>query len=147
MSALIGDPRVFVSELIWTVINFVLLMLLLRRFLFRPVLQILEKRRAGVEEKLRVEQDALKQAEENRGRLEAEKEKSREEAKELLNRSAGERDARHTAALAEARAEAERTREAGEAVLQQKREAEQAQLQEAAPELAEVLAARLLNED
>ena len=55
MSALIGDPRVFVSELIWTVINFVLLMLLLRRFLFRPVLQILEKRRAGVEEKLRVE--------------------------------------------------------------------------------------------
>ena len=142
MSALIGDPRVFVSELI-----FVLLMLLLRRFLFRPVLQILEKRRAGVEEKLRVEQDALKQAEENRGRLEAEKEKSREEAKELLNRSAGERDARHTAALAEARAEAERTREAGEAVLQQKREAEQAQLQEAAPELAEVLAARLLNED
>ena len=40
MSALIGDPRIFVSELIWTVINFVLLMLLLRRFLFRPILQI-----------------------------------------------------------------------------------------------------------
>ena len=147
MSALIGDPRVFVSELIWTVINFVLLMLLLRRFLFRPILRVLDRRRAGLEEKLRVEQDALAQAEENRSLLQAEKEKTREEARQILSRSAGERDARHTAALAEARTEAERTRKAGEAALEKKREQEQERLREAAPELAEILARRLLDED
>ncbi len=147
MGALIGDPRVFVSELIWTVINFVLLMLLLRHFLFRPLIRVMEKRKAGIEEKLQMEQDALKQAEENRSRLQAEKEKSSEDARQILSQSAGERDARHTAALAEARSEAEQTRQAGEAALQQKREQAQAQLQEAAPELAEVLAKRLLNED
>ena len=136
-----------ISETIWTVINFFLLYFLLKHFLYTPVLRFMEKRQAGIDAKLNVERDAKTQVAENEERLLTEKEKSREEAKELLNRSAGERDARHTAALAEARAEAERTREAGEAVLQQKREAEQAQLQEAAPELAEVLAARLLNED
>ncbi len=147
MGALIGDPRIFVSELIWTVINFVLLMLLLRRFLFRPILRVLDRRRAGLEEKLRVEQDALAQAEENRGRLQAEKEETREEARQILSRSAGERDARHAAALAEARTEAERTRKAGEAALEKKREQEQERLREAAPELAEILARRLLDED
>ena len=147
MGALIGDPRIFVSELIWTVINFVLLMLLLRRFLFRPILRVLDRRRAGLEEKLRVEQDALAQAEENRGRLQAEKEETREEARQILSRSAGERDARHTVALAEARTEAERTRKAGEAALEKKREQEQERLREAAPELAEILARRLLDED
>ena len=147
MSALIGDPRVFVSELIWTVINFVLLMLLLRHFLFKPILAVMEKRKAGIQEKLQVEQNALKQAEENRSRLEAEKEKSREEAKHFLTMSAGECDARHTAMLAEARTAAEQTRKAGEAALQQKREQDQAALQAAAPELAELLAKHLLQEE
>lgn len=147
MSALIGDPRVFVSELIWTVINFVLLLLLLRRFLFRPILQAMEKRKAGMEEKLVVERDALQQAEENRNRILSEKEKSRENAKQLLNTASDERDARHAAALTEARTAAEQVRQAGEAALQRRQEKEQAELQAASPELAELLAKRLLQEE
>lgn len=147
MSALIGDPQVFISELIWTVINFVLLLLLLRRFLFRPVLSMLEKRKAGVEEKLALERDAQAQVEENRSRLQAEKEKSREEAKHLLSLSSEERGTRHAAAMAEARAAAEQTREAEEAALQRKQVQDQAELKAAAPELAELLAKHLLQEE
>lgn len=147
MSALIGDPRVFVSELIWTVINFVLLMLLLKRFLFQPILTVMEKRKAGMDEKHQLEQEARRQAEENQSRLQAEQEASREEAKKLQAQSADERAERHAAAMAAARKEAEQLRLDGEAALKRKQEQEQAALGAAAPELAEVLAKRLLQED
>ena len=47
-----------ISELIWTVINFFLLMFLLNRFLYKPVISFMEKRQARIDAGLQEEQDA-----------------------------------------------------------------------------------------
>ena len=82
MGALIGDPQIFISELIWTVINFFLLLFLLKRFLFTPVLRFMEARKARIDAKIEEERNAEAKLAENTERLQAEKTKSREEAKE-----------------------------------------------------------------
>ena len=71
MQALIGDPRIFISELIWTVINFFLLMFLLKRFLFIPVIRFMEKRKAGMDAKIKEEQAAETHFSENQEKLKA----------------------------------------------------------------------------
>ena len=146
MGALIGDPQIFISELIWTVINFFLLLFLLKRFLFNPVLRFMEARKARIDAKVEEERNAEAKFAENRERIQAEKAKSREEAKDILIRSGEEREQRRAAVIAEARAASAQALKDGENALAQKREKTAETLQTATPELAELLAERLLSE-
>ena len=147
MGALFGDPQVFISELIWTVINFFLLLFLLKRFLFNPVLRFMEDRKARIDAKIEEERNAEAKFAENTERLQAEKAKSREEAKDILTRSGEEREQRRAAAIAEARAASEQALKDGENALAQKREKTAENLQAATPELAELLAERLFSKE
>ena len=146
MGALIGDPQIFISELIWTVINFFLLLFLLKRFLFNPVIRFMDARNARIDAKISEERNAEEKYAENKERLQAEKAKSREEAKGILTKSGEEREQRRAAALAEARASSAQALKDGENALAQKREKTAENLQAATPELAELLAERLLSE-
>ena len=62
-----------ISELIWTVINFFLLMFLLNRFLYKPVISFMEKRQARIDAGLQEEQDAKTCIEKNDERLQEKK--------------------------------------------------------------------------
>ena len=146
MGALIGDPQIFISELIWTVINFFLLLFLLKRFLFNPVIRFMDARDARIDAKVAEEHKAEAKFAENNERLQAEKAKSREEAKGILAKSGEEREQRHAAAVAEARAASAQALKDGENALAQKRGKTAETLQAATPELAELLAERLLSE-
>ena len=147
MGALIGDPHIFISELIWTVVNFFLLLFLLKRFLFTPVLRFMDARKARIDEKVEKERKAEAKFAENRERLQAEKAKSREEAKNILARSGEEREQRRAAAIAEARAASAQALKDGENALAQKREKTAETLKAATPELAQLLAEQLLSEE
>ncbi len=136
-----------ISELIWTVINFFLLLFLLRHFLFNPVIRMMENRQAHIDEKLAEEQNARAQAEENDRRLTEEKAASRAEAKQLLEQTKEEQEQLHNTALHDARAESVLFRKEGEAALQRKKEDASKELHEAAPELAELLAKHLLGDE
>ena len=133
-----------ISETIWTVINFFLLYFLLKHFLYNPVLSFMEKRQAGIDAKLSVERDAKAQVAENEERLLAEKAKSRDEAKNILAQTGEELDQQRAAAIAEAKAGAAQALKDGQAALAEKREITAGRLHDAAPELAELLANRLL---
>ena len=104
METLIGNPATFVSELVWTVINFFLLFFLLKRFLFTPVIRFTEERKSRMDAKLAVEQDAKARASENDEKLAAEKEKAREEARCILSEAEESREKHHAAAVAEMKA-------------------------------------------
>ncbi len=98
-----------ISELIWTVINFFLLLFLLNRFL--------------------------------------EKARSREEAKKLLALNAEEIEKHNAEVLQEAKKASVQNRKDSEAALSQRQEKTAQQLHEAAPELAAMLAEKLLSEE
>ena len=60
------------SELIWTFINFFLLLFLLRRFLYKPILSVLDKRKALIADRRKEEEqllDEIGQNEEKAARL------------------------------------------------------------------------------
>lgn len=135
------------SEVIWTVINFFLLYFSLKHFLYTPVLRFVENRKAGIEEKLKVEEDAKTRVAENEERLQEEKAKARMEAKQLLEQADEELEKRHEAAVREARANAGKLLKDGEAELQERRKRTAGKLHEAAPAMAELLAKRLLSEE
>ena len=147
MEALIGNPSTFISEMIWTVINFFLLLFLLKKFLYTPVIRFMEDRQARTDAKLREETDARARVEENDERLANERAQTHEEAKRLVAQTGEELSERHTAAVKSARAEAVKSRKEAEAALAARREKTAEQLHEAAPEIAGLLAQHLLREE
>ena len=135
-----------ISELIWTVINFFLLYFLLKRFLYTPVIRFMKERQSGIDAKLGSEREAREQVAENEKRLEAEKAKSRGEAKQLLDQTTAAMKEKHTAYVAQARSEAVQNRKSAEQALQERCRQTEETLHSAAPELASQLAERLLGE-
>ena len=55
-----------ISIAIWTVICFILLMIILRNFLFKPVLKVLDDRRQRLENARLKEKEQIRKAEENK---------------------------------------------------------------------------------
>ena len=136
-----------ISELIWTVINFFLLLFLLKRFLYNPIIRFTEERQARMDAKLLEEKDAKARVAENEERILNEKTKSREEARQLLAQSADALEKQHAQVMSEARAASSKRLKDGEAELAERRDKTAEKLREATPELAALLSKRLLNEE
>ena len=136
-----------ISELIWTVINFFLLLFLLNRFLYKPVISFMEERQARIDAKLREEEEAKARIEENDARLLDEKAKSREEAKKILALNAEEIEKHNAEVLQEAKKASVQNRKDAETALSQRQDKTAQQLHEAAPELAALLTEKLLGEE
>ena len=136
-----------ISELIWTVINFFLLLVLLKRFLYTPILRFTAERQARIDAGLEAERAAQAQLRENEERLAEKKAESRQEAKRIMQSVEEAAAERREEALRQAREAADegRKREADRLELQRREEAER--LTMAQGELAQLLAGRLLGEE
>ena len=134
-----------ISELIWTVINFFLLLFLLNRFLYKPVISFMEQRQARIDAKLREEEEAKARIEENDARILDEKARSREEAKTILAQNAEELEKRNAETMQEAKKNSVQNRKASEEALAEKQKRTAEQLRTETPELAALLAERLLS--
>ncbi len=75
------------NSLIWAIINFVIFFALLRMFLYRPVLRLLDARRDEIQTNLSQAETARKEAEEARADYERQLAKARDEAQSLLARA------------------------------------------------------------
>ena len=136
-----------ISETIWTVINFFLLLFVLKKFLFDPVSRFMDERQARIDAGLEAERQARESLAENARSMAAQKADARREAAALLNETETE-DAKRTAeAYVRARENADAIRKKGEEKLQKRSEREAEELAAKTPELAVVLAAHLLHEE
>lgn len=133
-----------VSELIWTIVNFFLLYFLLKHFLYTPVVRFLDARQARLDEAREKETQARAAADENEKEIEAGKALRRAEAAELLAEAQRGDAERSRQTLAEAKEEAARSLEEANAALRSEQERERAALDSDTPELAAILAERLL---
>ncbi|MBK1839226.1 F0F1 ATP synthase subunit delta [Azospirillum sp. YIM B02556] len=134
----------------WTIllqaVNFLILVWLLRRFLYRPVLAVIAERQA-VTEQVRTEAEAARQAAETARRdLEAQRTALPAERDRLIAAARAEAEAERTALLEKARTEADRALEESRGRLAEEREQALAALRRQAAELGAALAARLLRD-
>lgn len=134
------DPKM----LLWSIINFVVLFLLLRRFLWKPILGILDSREREVTENLaraeNAREEAIKMKEDYERRL-AEAQQRAEEIIARATRKAEElRDELSQKAQAEAAAIIERAQEA----VEREKEQAKAELREQVADLAVMVAGKVL---
>lgn len=133
-----------VPDFIWTLINFFLLMFLLNKFLFKPVLAFMDERKtridAGLEEGRRA-QAALK---ENEERLAAELSAKGEEARTVLTNARGEAEKQRGEMLDKAHAEAEELRRQARERVRASEKTAETEVENSMPELVAMLSDTLL---
>ena len=134
-----------VSELIWTIINFFLLYFLLKRFLYTPVVRFLDARQARLDEAEKKEAEARAAADEIDRQIEEQKALRREEAAAILSEAQKADAEQSRQSFAEAKEAAARALEDANASLRAEQERERATLASDTPELAAMLAERLLD--
>ena len=134
-----------VSELIWTIVNFFLLYFLLKRFLYTPVVRFLDARQARLDEAEKKEAEARAAADEIDRQIEEQKALRREEAAAILTEAQKADAEQSRQSFAEAKEAAARALEDANASLRAEQERERATLASDTPELAAMLAERLLD--
>ena len=136
------EPALFIAY----VVNFVILVFLLRVFLYRPVLNMLGQRRERIQESLaeadRVRQEAAVQ----RSEFERELEEARRTSQEAAVRAAQETEKMRDAILAEARKEADRILDQARQQIEMDRRQAVAELRHGVVDLAVDLARRVIGE-
>src|SRR5579872_4966988 len=134
----------------WTfafqVVNFLILALVLRRFLFKPVAAMVARRQGQIEATARDAESAKRAAEESRTLLDAEGEKIRTEREGKLAEARAELGRERDEGLARARSEAGAILEGARAEIARQRTDAVARLADEAVELAIDLARRLLEQ-
>ncbi len=117
------------------IVHFLLLVFLLHRFVYRPVLNLLAERRQRIEEGLKAAELAREEAARQRAELEKQLEEERRKAQERVAAATRQAEQLREQILAEARAEAERILAEARERAQQERER---MLQDARRQIAEL---------
>ncbi|NOX62376.1 MAG: F0F1 ATP synthase subunit B [Chloroflexi bacterium] len=89
------------------IINFIILLLLLKRFLYPPLMNMLDERKQRIADSLAAAEVARKEAEEERARLMAQIEAERAEAQKRIAEASAQAERVRADILAEAKREAE----------------------------------------
>ena len=95
-------------NLVLTMINLVILFLILRKFLFRPIMNIMEKREAMISDGLKNAEDSQNQALELKSQYEEKLKGAGEESSQMIERARQEAKAEYDRILQDAGAEADR---------------------------------------
>ena len=97
------------SELFWGIFNFFLLLFLLNRFLYKPLIKFMDDRKARIDAGLDEEKKALEEEQANNDGIEAALDEKRVEAKSIIEKAGAEDKVSHSQAISEARSDAEKT--------------------------------------
>ncbi len=132
--------------LVFQAINFLVLVWLLKRFLFRPVRDVIEKRKAQAEEAFAMAAAREAEADAAKARMEADRAALAEERQKLLKSLHEQALAEREKLLAQSREEAARLVDAARGTIAEERKAASADLRKQAGGLAVDLASKLLGE-
>ena len=132
------------SELFWGIFNFFLLLFLLNRFLYKPLIKFMDDRKARIDAGLDEEKKALEEEQANNDGIEAALDEKRIEAKSIIEKAGAEDKASHSQAISEARSDAEKTvLDARENAANVEKQLEE-RVKQQSQELARLLADKLL---
>lgn len=139
--------QICVPEFIWTVINFFLLMFLLKKFLYTPILSFMDERQARIDAGLEEGKKAEQALEENSRQLSAELTEKGQEARAVISEARSEAEKVRSEKLEKAHAEAEAIfRQARETVKKNETKA-QSEIDGSMTELVGILSKKLLGSD
>lgn len=134
------------SEMIWTIINFLLLMFLLKIFLYTPLLKFMEAQKARIDEGIAEGEKAGQAKEENAKQLAVNLQKSSIEARRILSESRAADERTKAVILNRANESAASMRSSANRRIAEEEEAARKDVGKSLPELVSVLTFHLLGE-
>lgn len=132
------------SEVIWTVINFFLLLFLLRKFLFKPILDVLDRRQAKIDGRFSEAEAIRGEISEYEAEAARKIEAAQKEADDMIAAARGKDMSVRSDLLKEAQETAKTLRGEADQTVAAMRLTEKASLARDKDELARLLAVRLL---
>ena len=135
-----------VSELIWTILCFFVLLFVLKKLLLDPILKVMDARKATVEEGLEAGRQAKIARDENDEALQQAKKDAAQQASVLVQEAKSADEKARQAAVAEAKQSAAQSMKDTREQLHAEEQAVSAELEQELPALVETLAAALLKE-
>ncbi len=133
-----------ISELIWGIINFFLLYFLLKRFLYKPLISFMDKRRERIEAGYEDEKHALEEKKQVEEQIRAAQEQSRSDARQLLGSTGEENSRLLRQSIQQAQEESENELRFFDEGADEFRRQKQEELSACKAELAQLLAEKLL---
>ncbi len=134
------------SEMIWTIINFLLLMFLLKIFLYTPLLKFMDAQKARIDEGIAEGEKAGQAKEENAKQLAENLQKSSIEARRILSESRAADERTKAVILNRANESAASMRSSANRRIAEEEEAARKDVGKSLPELVSVLTFHLLGE-
>ena len=135
-----------VSELIWTILCFFVLLFVLKKLLLDPILKVMDARKATVEEGLEAGRQAKIARDENDEALQQAKKDAAQQASALVQEAKSADEKARQAAVAEAKQSAAQSMKDTREQLKAEEQAVSAELEQELPALVETLASALLKE-
>ena len=135
-----------VSELIWTILCFFVLLFVLKKLLIDPLLKVMDARNANLAEGLEAGRQAQLAREENDEALQQAKKDAAQQANVLVQEAKSADEKARQAAVAEAKQSAAQSMKDTREQLHAEEQAVSAELEQELPALVETLAAALLKE-
>ncbi|MEW6459064.1 MAG: F0F1 ATP synthase subunit B [Bacillota bacterium] len=126
--------------------HFLLMLVVLRLFAYRPLMNVIEQRQAYIADEIEAAEKEKSSAAELRSRLEADLAKAREEAKAIVARATKASEEQAQAIMEQARTEAQRLKEEALAEIGREREKAIAQLRDEVASLAVLVAAKVVKD-
>ena len=136
-----------VPKLLFQVINFLLLLYLLNRFLFKPVLKLLDERETRIRKGLEDAEAAARDRELAQAEREAALDEARKEAQAMIARATKIADDSRAEILAEAKAQAEKVTSRATEEITAEKERAMAELRATVADLALQAASRLVRKE
>ena len=136
-----------ISELIWTIVNFFLLLFLLKRFLYEPICRHMDARQARIDAGLEQERQAKAKVQAVDASMAEQQQAARDEGRALLQRTEEEAERESTEAIQGAKRLARQAEGEKQEKMQELSRQELARLAGAEPALAGALARTLLGEE
>ena len=135
-----------VSELIWTILCFFVLLFVLKKLLLDPILKVMDARNANVAEGLEAGRQAKLSREENDEALQQAKKDAAQQASALVQEAKNADEKARQDAVAEAKQSAAQSMKDTREQLKAEEQAVSAELEQELPALVETLASALLKE-
>ena len=135
-----------VSELIWTILCFFVLLFVLKKLLLDPILKVMDARKATVEEGLEAGRQAKIARDENDEALQQAKKDAAQQASALVQDAKNADEKARQDAVAEAKQSAAQSMKDRREQLKAEEQAVSAELEQELPALVETLASALLKE-
>jgi F-type H+-transporting ATPase subunit b len=135
-----------VSELIWQIVAFGLLIFLLQRFLYRPVLRMLDERRSRIDQSMRDAQTAAEKASAAQAEFERRITESKKEAQAILAQANDTSAKLKEELLIEAREQARQLVEKAKEEIEAERARTMGQLEKQVADLAITVSQRVIGE-